>query len=44
MPQCVKTLKIGSVLLKTGVLKSKTLPNSLKTGKFYCFGEIVKNF
>lgn len=44
MPQCAKTLKIGSVLLKTGVFKVKKVANSLKTGKFYCFGEIVINY
>lgn len=33
MPQCVKTLKIGSVLLKTGVLKVKTTAQFFKSGK-----------
>lgn len=36
MPQCAKTLKIGSVLLKTGVFKAKN------PAQFYCFCEIVK--
>ena len=30
MPQCVKTLKIGSILLKTGVFKVKKAANSSK--------------
>ena len=44
MPQCAKTLKIGSVLLKIRVFKAKKAANSSKAKKFYCFGEIVKNF
>ena len=37
MPQCAKTLKIGSVLLKTGVFKVKNLPNSSKAEKILLF-------
>lgn len=44
MPQCVKTLKIGSVLLKTGVFKVKKAANSSKAKKFYCLPELVKTF
>lgn len=37
MPQCVKTLKIGSVLLKTGVFKVKKAANSSKAKKILLF-------
>lgn len=43
MPQCVKTLKIGSVLLKTGVFKDKKKPAQFfKSGKNFIV--LAKNF
>lgn len=37
MPQCVKTLKIGSVLLKIGVFKAKNLAQFFKNRKILLF-------
>lgn len=37
MPQCVKTLKIGSVLLKTGVFKVKNPAQFFKNRKILLF-------
>ena len=42
MPQCVKTLKIGSVLLKTGVFKVKKAANSSKVKKILLFAGTCK--
>lgn len=42
MPQCVKTLKIGSVLLKTGVFKVKKAANSSKVEKILLFAGTCK--
>ena len=37
MPQCAKTLKIGSVLLKTGVFKAKNPAQFFKNRKILLF-------
>ena len=37
MPQCAKTLKIGSVLLKTGIFKVKNLAQFFKNRKILLF-------
>ena len=42
MPQCAKTLKIGSVLLKTGVFKDKKPAQFFKSGKKFIV--LAKNF
>lgn len=42
MPQCAKTLKIGSVLLKTGVFKVKKAANSSKAEKILLFAGTCK--
>ena len=44
MPQCVKTLKIGSVLLKIGVFKAKNLAQFFKNRKILLFAGTCKNF
>lgn len=42
MPQCAKTLKIGSVLLKIGVFKVKKAANSSKAEKILLFAGTCK--
>ena len=44
MPQCAKTLKIGSVLLKIGVFKAKNLAQFFKNRKILLFAGTCKNF
>lgn len=42
MPQCAKTLKIGSVLLKIGVFKAKNLAQFFKNRKILLFAGTCK--
>lgn len=42
MPQCAKTLKIGSVLLKTGVFKVKNPAQFFKNRKILLFAGTCK--
>ena len=44
MPQCAKTLKIGSVLLKIGVFKAKNLAQFFKNRKILLFWRNFKLF